>query len=310
MATSVRWVGDRERGRRRGRRTELLSRVATVALGIVIVAGLVILRGGLPAARPALVGLVGAVQNLTPTDLTAAAADVLEASTKPGGPGYRFQIVQTSTMVAKPDGPRIAVPDPITRGTLRLADMYFLNSLIEHGVVRPDGFWSQMRAGPAEGGAPDWTGAHVMYEALVRDGARWRSDGDGWYRADALPGIGLDPETAALLPALLRGATAAKDLPPSDGKVDPAAARNLEAAAKAADIPGLVASDGLPFTELSEPLAYGFDDGGRLISITAVARNTNMTEHDLIIETRITIAYEGVDALPEPKPALSTEGAE
>jgi hypothetical protein len=215
-------------------------------------------------------------------------------------------------MVAKADGPRIAVPDPITRGTLRMADTYFLNSVIEEGVVRPDGFWSRMRAGPPEGDLPDWEGAHVMYEALVRDGVRSRNDGDGWYVADALPGIGLDPETAGLLPALLRGATAAKDLPLGDDKIDPAAARNLEAAAKPADIPGLVASDGVAFTELKEPVGYGFDDTGRLISITTVARNTNMTDHDLIVETMISIAYDSVDPLPEPKPLVSiqTEGAD
>lgn len=259
----------------------------------------------------ATLGPIGA-QSLDPADLTAAAADHLEDATKAGGPGYRFQIVQTSTMVAKPDGPRIEVPDPITGDTLRLADTYFLNSVIEQGVVRPDGFWSQMRAGPAEGEAPDWEGAQVMYEALVRDGERWRSDGDGWYQTDGLPGIGLDPETAALLPALLRGATAAMDLPSGDAKTDPAAARNLEAAADPADLPGLVAADGLAFTELLGPLAYGFDDLGRLISITAVARNMNMTEHDLIVETRIVVAYDDVDPLPEPKPLVSiqTEGAD
>lgn len=288
------------------RRTRL---IVALLVPLLLIATVALVRASGMVNGSTVSGLIGA-QSLDPTDITAAAADLLEDTTKPGGSGYRFQIVQTSTMMAKPGGPRIAVPDPLTRGTLRMADTYFLNAIIEQGVVRPDGFWSQMRAGPADGDSPDWTAAHIMYEALVRDGGRWRNDGDGWYAAGALPGIGLDPETAGLLPALLRGATAAKDLPPDDAKVDPAAARNLEAAAEPADIPGLVASDGLAFTELMEPVAYGFDDAGRLVSVTAVARNTNMTAHDLIVETRIVIAYDGVDPLPEPKPALSTDGAD
>jgi len=285
--------------------------IVALLVPVLLLATVALVRASGVVTGPTAVGLIGA-QSLDPADLTAAAADRLEDTTKAGGTGYRFQIVQTSTMVAKADGPRIEVPDPITGDTLKLADSYFLNSVIELGVVRPEGFWSQMRAGPTEGGSPDWKGAQVMYEALLREGERWRSDGDGWYQTDGLPGIGLDPETAALLPALLREATAAKDLAPDDAKIDPSAARNLEAAAAPADIPGLVASDGLAFTELLEPLAYAFDDTGRLIGITAVARNLNMTEHDLIIETTISIAYDNVDPLPEPKPLVSiqTEGAD
>ncbi len=281
--------------------------LAVLAIPVIMIAGLAFARP-LVASAPALVGLAAGAQDLPPADLTTVAAENLERATRAGGPGYRFQIVQTSTMVAKPGGPRIAVPDPITRGTLRMADSYFLNALIEQGVVRPEGFWSQMRAGPAEGDAPDWTGAHVMYEALALGATRWRNDGDGWYRADALPGIGLDPETAGLLPKLLRSASAAKDLAADDRKFNPGAARNLHAAGKPADIPGLIASDGLPFTELREPIAYGFDEGGRVISITAIARNTNMTRHDLVVETRMTIAYDGVVALPAPKPAMAGKG--
>lgn len=285
--------------------------IVALLVPVLLLATVALVRASGLVTGPTRVGLIGA-QSLDPADLTAAAADSLEDTTKAGGSGYRFQIVQTSTMVAKPDGPRIEVPDPITGDTLRLADTYFLNSVIEEGVVRPEGFWSRMRAGPSEAEKPDWEGAHVMYEALLREGERWRSDGDGWYPTDGLPGIGLDPDTAALLPALLRGATTTKDLPAGDDKADPTAARNLEAAAEPADIPGLVASDGLAFTELIEPLAYGFDGMGRLISITAVARNMNMTDHDLVVKTTISIAYDDVDPLPEPKPLVSiqTEGTD
>lgn len=174
--------------------------------------------------------------------------------------------------------------------------------------MRPDGFWSQMRAGPLEGGEPDWKGSRIMFEALVRDGAEWRDDGDGWYPSDGLPGIGLDPATAALLPALLRGADGAKDVPADDPKVDPADARTLEVDAKPADIPGVIAADGLAFTKLTAPIAYGFDDAGRVVRITVTALNTNMTEHDLVIETTITIAYDTVGQLPAATPLRTGEG--
>ena len=271
--------------------------VLLVVLACVFVArGTVLGVGSKPAFAPVLLA--------APEQLTAAAADALEDTTKVGGSGYRFEILQTSTMVAKPGGPKVPIPDPVTRGTLRLADTYYLNALLERGVARPDGFWSQMRAGPTEGAAPDWTGAPILYEALVRDGKRWRTDGDGWYQAQALPGIGLDPETAALLPDLLRGATTPTDVPAGDPKVDPDAARTLEDSATAAQIPGVVAADGAAFTQLLEPVAYGFDDTGRLVSVRVVARNTNMTDFDLVIETTIAIAYDGVDGLPSPEPAL------
>jgi hypothetical protein len=275
-----------------------------VLVPILLLGSVAAVRGSGLAGWPSTSAFAGAAADLTPEQLTAAAADKLEDTTKAGGSGYRFEIVQTSTMVAKPGGPRIPIPDPVTRGTLRMADTYYLNALLERGVARPDGFWSQMRAGPSEGAKPDWTGAPILYEALVRGGERWRTDGHGWYKAQALPGIGLDPDTAALLPDLLRGATSPVDVPAGDPKVDPDAVRTLEDSATAAQIPGVVAAGGAAFTALTEPVAYGFDDTGRLVSVRVVARNTNMTDFDLVVETTIDIAYDGVDGLPDPEPAL------
>jgi hypothetical protein len=284
-------------------RTRLLPMLLlpVLALGLLTSA-----RASITPTRIA-VALGGGAATIDPAELTAAAAADLEAATRLGGSGYRFEIVQTSTMVAKPDGPRIPIPAAEGRGTAELADRYYLNAVLETGLVRPDGFWSKMLAGPAEGGKPDWDGARVMFQALVRDGQRWRDDGDGWYQAQSLPGIGLDPETAGLLPTLLRKASAAKDLPTDDPEADPDAARNLTDGAAEADIPGLVAADGLAFTELTDKLRYGFDDAGRLVSIGATARNTNLVDFDLVIETRIRLAYDAVGDLPEPKPALPAE---
>lgn len=279
-----------------GRRLIPVLLVPILALGAVSIA-----RANLSPARLAM-GLNAGVTAVEPTELMVAAAAALEDATRPGGPGYRFEIVQTSTMVAKPDGPKIPIPNAIGRGTKELADRYYLHTLLERGVVRPDGFFSEMLAGPQEEGAkPDWEGALVMYQALVRDGARWRNDGNGWYEAATLPGIGLDPETALLLPTLMRNAEDPADAKPGDPKIDPEAARNLDARAVKTDIPGLVAADGLAFTELRGKFGYGFDDTGRLVSINTTALNTNMTDFDLVIETTIAIAYDNVGPLPEPK---------
>lgn len=284
------------RGRLPGRRILPLILLPVLALGVVFVA-----RVNLAPARLA-AGLASDVATADAKDVTNAAADALEATLLPGGPGYRFEIVQTSTMLAKPDGPKIPIPADSGRGTKELADRYYLHTILERGVVRPDGFFSEMLAGPEEeGGKPDWDGALVMYQALVRDGARWRNDGDGWYEAESLPGIGLDPETAALLPTLLRNADGPADAKPDDSNVDPKAARNLDAGAVKADIPGLVAADGLAFTELSGKFVYSFDASGRLISVATSALNTNMTDFDLVIDTSIAIAYDEVGELPEPK---------
>ena len=90
--------------------------------------------------------------------------------------------------------------------------------------------------------------------------------------------------------------------------VDPDAARTVAAPAKSADLPGVIAADGAAFTRLSAPVAYGFDDSGRLVGVVVSAISTNMTEFDLVIETRIAIAYDPVAALPEPKPVLVAGG--
>jgi hypothetical protein len=210
----------------------------------------------------------------------------------------RFSIIQISTLTAKPGGPKVDVPDPANpRQTLRFADEYQIAALLEHGTVSADGFFSEILAGPAEGAKPDWEHAPVLFSTLVVGGERWRNDSHGWYKAAAVPGIGLDPETAVLLPRLLRNVTATID----KGTVTPeggAALRAIDGSGKEADIPGVVAADGERFTKLTEPITFAFDAGGRLAWLRVVALNTNSTDYDLVIETEISLAYDNVDPLP------------
>jgi hypothetical protein len=271
---------------------------------------LVVLAAAL-AAREITQGAGG----IDPTGLTAdqlktLAANQLEAATANGGSGYEFEIVQTSTMKAKPGGPRINIPDPENgRVIIGQADEYLAYVLLERGVVRPAGFWSEIRAWPiADEGPPVWEKAELRRSALVRDGVAWRNDRDGWYRSNVVPGIGLDPTTASLLPTLLRDSTGAVEQ--DSVVIDGDQVLRVDATAKKADIPGVVAADGASFTQLIAPVEFGFDGAGRLVRIRAVALNTNLTEHDLVVDTVITISYEDVNALPQPDPVWVPEEAE
>ena len=234
----------------------------------------------------------------TPAELRTTAATALDAALAKGGSGVRFEIVQTSTLRARPGGPKVDVPDPANpRKTLRYADEYEIAALLERGQVNAAGFFSEMLAGPAEGAKPDWDHAQVLFSALVSGGERWRNDGEGWYRADALPGIGLDPETTALLPRLLRDATKLADkgtIAPDDGLT----LRAVDGAATEVDVPGVVAAGGERFTKLTEPVTFGFDAAGRLAWLRVVALNTNSTDYDLVVVTEIRLAYDAVDAIP------------
>lgn len=268
--------------------------IASVAFARATVAG------G-PSETP--VGLNGGAAALTPSQLKAAAADVLDAVTAKGGAGYRFEIVQTSTMRAKAGGPQIEIPDPTDRyKSLGFADSYELGTLVEAGYVTPDGFWMEMRSGPKDAATPDFASGDLHLSTLVKDGKTWRNDGEGWYETDSPPGIGLDPRTASLLPTLLRAAAS-----PVDGGValkDGATVRRIAATGAVADIPGIVAADGEGFTKLLEPIDFAFDTEGRLVELRVVAQNLNLTEYDLVVDTTITLRYDQPPgSLPDPVPA-------
>jgi hypothetical protein len=238
---------------------------------------------------------------LTPSKLKSAAASLVETATAPGGGGLTFEVVQRSTMVAKPDGPKIEIPDPNDRHkSLGFADTYEQGTLIERGAVTPDGFWMEMREGPTGDAAPDWN-APYAYGALVRDGTTYRNDGEGWYETDDPPGIGLDPKTASLLPSLLRDSKSPVDK--GSELVGDISTRKIQAEGVLADMPGIVSVDGASFTEISRPVDFAFDDAGRLVKLHVLARNMNMTDFDLLVDTVITFAYPAVaEPLPPPEP--------
>jgi hypothetical protein len=196
------------------------ARASTVALVLlpILLVGLVALAraGGLhaPPGPPTAVTLAGGAQAVTTAQLTEAAAEVLTSALTDGA-GIEFEIVQTSTISARLDGPPVEIPDPTDRSaTLGSAPRYVMGTLIERGLATPDGYWMELLHGPEPGAETDFdvAKAQVSRQALVRDGTRYRNDGQGWHETDRLPGIGLDPVTLAELPRLIEAAAAGTDV--------------------------------------------------------------------------------------------------
>lgn len=278
---------------------------------LVLVGSMVALRAGSAHDPYLAAGLINpAVAGLTPSQLKSAAADQLEAATAKGGSGYAFEIVQTSTITARPGGPLIDIPDPNNgRVIIGQSDTYPYYTLMEHGVVTPSGFWSELRNWPMGAGEPTWEKADLRRSALVRDGKTWRNDRQGWYEADVVPGIGLDPATAALLPRLLRQSDQPTKL--ADGDLAGATVLRVAATGTVADMPGVIAADGAKYTRLSGPIEFSFDGIGRLVGIHVVALNLNLTDdYDLVVDTVITIRYDGVSSLPAPDPVFDASATE
>jgi hypothetical protein len=270
---------------------------------LLVLGGIVFVRsGGLDElSQPG--PIVVAAAEMAPDARLDAAATKLEQATAKGGSGFSFTVESRSTFQARVGGPKIEVPDPTDRHkTLGLADEYYIGASIATGFVEGDGdFFLQMRRGPTSpDAAPDYERAEPTLAALVRDGAQYRNDGDGWYATDQLPGIGLDPVTIVKLPTLLRDATAPADTERAlvGDKLLPA----LTATGAVADAPGLLAIDAAPYTELVEQLAFAFDEQGRLAQLRATLRNTNSETFDLIVVTTINFSYDGPPGgLPDPK---------
>jgi hypothetical protein len=265
-----------------------------------------------PAARSAFLepptGLAVGAEDATPAELTAAAADVLDAATARGGAGYTFEIVQSAAIVAREGSPGIEVGDPADPAKVLLVERHDLATYLERGVVTDAGFASEIRQGAVDGTKGDgWEAAPMELAALVVDGVTYRNDGSGWYETSQPPGIGLDPASARLLPDMLRNLERTTEAPAVEGTTDELAelvpARTLAGTAAVADLPGIIAVDLAEATELIEPVTLAFDADGRLIGLRAVARNIHFTAHDLLVTTVITFAYpDRAPALPEPEP--------
>ena len=319
------WGRD-ERRPRRSRLATGLHSVVAAGVPIAVIAGVALLRtGGVEAAAVRVTGpRVEVPEGASARTRLAAAATALQAALGKGGGGITFEVVQTQTMVARPGGPKLEIQDPAVRGrVLGLTDTLPVGTLVERGVATPVGFWSEIVLGPEPGAEAsfDLAAAAPAYQALVRDGVRWRAEGDGWYRSDTLPGIGIDPDAVLKLAGLLGDTADASDAALT-AETDPAftlrglkgpaqpAARAMEATSKVANLPALIAPDLTSATELRGKSEFELDAAGRLVSLTVTARNTRMEQFDLVLRTVITFRYpDAAPPLPEPLPAYVAPAA-
>jgi hypothetical protein len=264
-------------------------------VGVLLAVGVFAQQVLLPPARNALAGASASVT-------LSGAASRLEESTRSGASGFSFTVVSRSTLFAKPGGPRIEIPDPDDRyKTLGLADEYYTGAAIAEGIARSDGFWLQMRAGPVKDAAPDFANAQITMASLTRGTTTWRNNGDGWFVTDQPPGIGIDVQTLAKLPSLLRNATSAKL--DGTGTIDGINVTKLSAGGTIDNAPGLMGIDAASFSELAAPIDYAIDGSGRLVQLHARVRNLRVETFDLITDVTVTLRYDPAPgSLPEPVP--------
>src|SRR5690606_35419604 len=151
------------------------------ALPVVLLATVAMVRAA-TVGPTTLLGLTVGAEEATPEQLTATASNVLEAASAKAGAGYAFEIVQTSTMVQRPNGPPIAIEPAAGSGEPALVVEHLLATYLESGFVTPDGYFAEIRRGPDDPATkPDFTSGPIELAALVRDGRMWRNDGTGWY---------------------------------------------------------------------------------------------------------------------------------
>jgi hypothetical protein len=287
-------------GRAVGGASKRVGRAIGMIVQVALLAGLL---GGALAVRAAGVGagLVPPPAEISP----AAAAATLTAALASSG-GVSFSVVQHTTVHAKPGGPLLDIADPADpQKVIGQTDVLEQGSYIERGGVSADGFWMELRDGPAGDVALDFANARYEFGAIVKAGTTYRNDGAGWYPTDQPPGIGIDPATAALLPRLASHIDKAIDLPadPSLGSI-----RQQAASASIADVPGLMAVDLAAVSELTGPIEYGFDDQGRLVRLHAIVRNTDVTDWDYLVDVVITFGYGDAGPIPDPEPRYVDPG--
>lgn len=151
------------------------ARTASAALGTTIfvmgVLTVLLLRSQLSMASGA------EATPADPDELRASGASALEAALGPGGSGISFDVVQVSTLHAKPSGPRIELrsPDDQTK-IVGETDEYQVGTAYSRGGVDHDVFWMEISVGP---GAATFDESSLFARVLERDGKLNRTDSGG-----------------------------------------------------------------------------------------------------------------------------------
>jgi hypothetical protein len=94
---------------------------------------------------------------MTPAELQMSAAEAIERAVGTGGTGITFDIVQRSTLHARPDGEPLEIPDPADPQRTIAVEQVPGGTYLERGSLTPVGFHSEIRRGPDDpAAAPDW----------------------------------------------------------------------------------------------------------------------------------------------------------
>jgi hypothetical protein len=236
------------------------------------------------------------------------AAKALESAVAPGGPGYRFDVVQRQVEYPKAGASDLPIVDAESPQVIvGRVDHLYVNSVLARGRVGPGVFWMEMRFGPDETTTPDYDVAPTMFGVIAKNGSLWRNDGLGWYATTVSPGVGMDPTSASLLPTLLRNIANV-----SDQGADVIAGQSAHRYRGHVDVtvfPGVVASDGAAFTETPIGVDVWLDGSNRLIALEGRARNLNESTLDLKVVTRIFFTYEAAGAAPDASPLAPSPSA-
>lgn len=264
---------------------------------LLVVAAIAVARMGAP--------ITAGANPVSPTELRAAAADALDTALAPGGRGFGFDVLQRTTLFAKPDGPKIELHTPEDPTTITgVVDEYAVGTILSRGAVTHDAFWMDISVAGQDQPA-DFSAAAFFARVLERGGKLWRDDGAGWYVTDESPGVGMDPASARALADLLRSLTDAKALEPTafDGRL----LSGISGTATPDAYPGVIAADGAAFTEKAFALDCWFDPEGRLVRLEAHARNLNQETYDLVADTVVTFSYGAPGDPPDPNPTMAPE---
>jgi hypothetical protein len=235
--------------------------------------------------------------------LRSAGADGLDAALGRGGTGIGFEVIQTSTLYAKTDGPPIELRSPDDAKTVTaIVDQYQVGTVLSRGGATADAFWMEVLIARDK---PDFSSAELFARVLERDGKLWRDDGVGWYITDESPGVGMDPATAHALAGALRSLKQAGPLEAAafDGRT----LNGVRGVTTPDAYPGVIAADGAAFTDKSIAMDCWFDGQGRLVRLEARARNLNQEIYDLIVSTVVTISYGNEGGPPDPTPTMAPE---
>jgi hypothetical protein len=131
--------------------------VILVLVPVLLLAAVALTRASGQVSRPTSLLTPGAALAMTPAELQTTAAEAIERAVATGGTGITFDIVQRSTLHARPDGEPLEIPDPSDPQRTVTVEQVPAGTYLERGALTHEGFHSEIRRGPDDpAAAPDW----------------------------------------------------------------------------------------------------------------------------------------------------------